>query len=56
MMQVTGSIDMQFCFSILFFVLATFLVSRAVFSRRTNGGGEDYAAQVERLKREEKGG
>jgi hypothetical protein len=57
-MQLSGSVDMQFCFSVLFFVLLTALVTYwAISGRRPTATGQDeYAAQIEQLKKEEKGG
>jgi hypothetical protein len=51
---------MQFCFSILFFVLLTFLLTYAALSRcrrpadRPPTRSDEYAAQLERLKAAEK--
>ena len=61
-MQLSGSIDMQFCFSVLFFVLLTaWLTSVAcrrwlVAGRRSAESGDGYAAELERLKQAEKEG
>ena len=62
-MQLSGSLDMQFCFSILFFVLLTaWLTSVAcrrwlVAGRRSAADNADaYAAEIERLKQAEKEG
>jgi hypothetical protein len=64
-MQLSGSVDMQFCFSVLFFVLLTFLATYRALSRRRQPSvnqsrsnahsADEYAAQVQRLKDEEKG-
>ena len=57
-MHISGSIDMQFCFSVLFFVLLTALVTYWVVNRGRSGaaGRDAYAAEIERLKREEQEG
>ena len=56
-MQLSGSLDMQFCFSVLFFVMLTALLTYWVVNRGRSGatGRDEYAAQVQRLKDEEKG-
>ena len=45
-MTLEGSVDMQFCFSVLFFVLLTVLICRAVFSRPGKHGGRSQNAQT----------
>ncbi len=47
-MTLEGSVDMQFCFSVLFFVLLTALICRAVFSRPGKHGGRSQSAQTHR--------
>ena len=44
-MTLAGSVDMQFCFSVLFFVQLTALICRAVFSRPGKHGGRSRSAQ-----------
>ena len=67
-MELSGSLDMQFCFSILFFVLLTAWLTYVVCGRPPVAGGRSaatggrsaeesrdaYAAEIERLKQAEK--
>ncbi len=45
-MTLEGSVDMQFCFSVLFFVLLTALICRVAFSRPGKHGGRSQNAQT----------